>query len=303
MANALAGSEYIASMLASRQQSASSSSDASPPPPIVLVLCGPCGAGKSSTINGLLGHDDFVSRRSAVAVTAECRMATMESGGRRVCIVDTPGITDAERSQNDLIAEINRGVAAAVEEVGTECVIAVVMVCSIASRLDESVLAAFRSLGRVFGHQVFKHALLVFTHADLLSNTLEEYLLEVGPVVETFLAQVRGGTVAIVNPPADAAEARAQLIARAELIAGTPHSLQPPRPHRKVARRERQRALLECERSTRAAEREQQWGTVGGLFWSLASCVAPTFVQTYTSRADDHSDDGHELQERANEVV
>lgn len=145
--------------------------------PLVLILCGHCGVGKSSTANLLLGQKHFVAQRSAAAVTSECHQASTvaATGGREIIVIDTPGLTDPESSDVHVHSEIIRGVAAAADEY-REAQFAVVLMMSLAGRVDETVIESFKELKRTcFGHGMHAQSLVVWTHGDLLlSGAVEE---------------------------------------------------------------------------------------------------------------------------------
>ena len=252
-------------------------------PPLVLILCGQCGAGKSSTCNTLLGRDAFDARRSVAAVTMECRSEeTFASDGRRVVVLDTPGLTDPEVSQADLHQKIIDGVKA------MECArpgsrYAVILVASLAGRLDDGVLSAFSALGMVFGRNLYNHAVVLWTHGDLLSepaspslplpsaaeqvsppnsasgtvalststvrameSALASYLSEAGEAVTSWLSSIRGGSLVMSNQKHlhEPGVELERLASRAVDVSGSASQLAPPKPHRKQARRERQQAML-----------------------------------------------------------
>ena len=137
-------------------------------PPLVLILCGHCGVGKSSAANLLTAQQHFVTQRSAAAVTSECRAETTECGGREVHVIDTPGLSDPEVTNPQVHVEIIRGVAEAAAELpGAE--FAVLLVMSLASRVDDGVIEAFKALKRaVFGAGMWGQSCVLWTHGDLL---------------------------------------------------------------------------------------------------------------------------------------
>ncbi|XP_037396756.1 NLR family CARD domain-containing protein 3-like isoform X2 [Pygocentrus nattereri] len=64
-----------------------------------VVLLGNVGAGKSESGNTLLGSSRFLSVLSASAVTQQCEAQTVTLRGRRIMVVDTPGLA-AEMDSN-----------------------------------------------------------------------------------------------------------------------------------------------------------------------------------------------------------
>ena len=131
--------------------------------PLVLVLVGKTGVGKSTTANTLIGRDVFESRRAASAVTACCQSASTRTAGvgRAVHVLDTPGLSDPETPDEELWAEIIRGVASLAESCGAGARFALLLVLSCANRVDEDELRAFGSLGRCFGARLYEHSLIV----------------------------------------------------------------------------------------------------------------------------------------------
>ena len=234
--------------------------DADSAPPLVLILCGNCGAGKSSTANTLLGRHHFASQRSASAVTMECLSAEVNSDGRTIHLLDTPGLSDPESSEAVIHAQIIASVAA-MAEAHPDARFSVALVASLAGRLDETVLSAFSNLGLVFGRNLFDHATLVWTHGDLLLEEAQvapdqsdeaalqtayaTYLASAGETLSTWLSNIKGGSLVLSNrgDKASGGELR-RLVERAWAVSGRASQLAPPKPHRKVARRQRQQEML-----------------------------------------------------------
>ncbi|KAL7859041.1 hypothetical protein SRHO_G00141880 [Serrasalmus rhombeus] len=57
-----------------------------------VVLLGNVGAGKSESGNTLLGSSHFLSELSGSPVTQQCEAQTVTLGGKRIMVVDTPGL-------------------------------------------------------------------------------------------------------------------------------------------------------------------------------------------------------------------
>ena len=139
--------------------------------PLVLILCGHCGVGKSSAGNLLIGEHRFAAQRSAAAVTSECRREQTVIDGRELYVIDTPGLADPEVNDSAIHTEIIRGIAAAATDL-PDAEFAVALVMSLASRVDESVIDAFKELKRTtMGVGMYPQSLTLWTHGDLLSAT------------------------------------------------------------------------------------------------------------------------------------
>jgi hypothetical protein len=234
--------------------------------PLVLVLCGNCGAGKSSTANMLLGQQIFVSQRSAAAITMECQKAERimqgerrseggggegsdesgggegrgggggsddgDQGGGTLIVLDTPGLSDPEATQGEIHGKIIDAMAR-MAEAHPDARFAVGLVVSLAGRLDETALDAFYKLGLVFGRELYSHAVLIWTHGDLLleetaqdaaakgegagrdasvadmHGAFESYVAGAGESVSAFLQTIKGGSLVLSNRPNPARTASA----------------------------------------------------------------------------------------------
>lgn len=276
-------------------------------PPLVLVLVGKCGAGKSSTANTLLGQTRFESLRSAGSVTRRCQSAvTVAPCGREICILDTPGLGDAEVPVEQLHAEIVRGVAEVAEAYG-DAQFALLLVLGVAGRVGVDDLKAFGALGGVFGLSLYEHAMVTWTHGDLLRPSeggMDGYIQGAGDAVAAFLDDVKGGTITLTNrddglrdgaifddappgcrqdtdrlaravecAPAASKEALASVLRCVEGIATGHEKLCPPPKRRKLARRERQAARQAAEQ----AEKAQAAAAAGGSYWSPTAWIQWAF--------------------------
>lgn len=152
-------------------------------PTLVIILCGHCGVGKSSAANALLGRQQFLAQRAAGAVTSECcRASTIAANGREVVVIDTPGLTDPESSDVAVHTEIIRGFAAAAADFPNAHFM-VLLVMSLASRVDETVIESFKELKRVcFGIGMLSQSCVLWTHGDLLEITATTNALPSAPL-------------------------------------------------------------------------------------------------------------------------
>jgi predicted GTPase len=71
-----------------------------------LVILGKTGNGKSATANSLVGSKVFKSSANSAFVTENCEAIEFEAFGKKVLLVDTPGIGDLIREQDFILNEL-----------------------------------------------------------------------------------------------------------------------------------------------------------------------------------------------------
>lgn len=109
-------------------------------------------AGKSATVNTLVGRGAVESRRCAAAVTQRCRVAC----GEGVIVLDTPGLGDPSVDAASIVACV-RGAAKAIDDELASCSdaqparFAAFFVVSCAQRLGDCDVAALAALRFALG--------------------------------------------------------------------------------------------------------------------------------------------------------
>ncbi|XP_066579041.1 GTPase IMAP family member 8 [Amia ocellicauda] len=140
---------------------------------IRILLTGGLRAGKSSIGNTILGREAFPTREGKPdRETDRCDVRKGEVAGRRISIVDTPWF-----KRKNINKEVEKEMMVQLSSPGPHAVVILISLGLINDHFIYYISECQQYLRDLCGEAVFRHALILFTHADRLGGlTVEQYI-------------------------------------------------------------------------------------------------------------------------------
>ncbi|CAO2039228.1 unnamed protein product [Urochloa humidicola] len=179
---------------------------------ITIAAVGKIGNGKSATCNSIIGWDAFAEEYSYFRVTNTCQIkSTVFKDGRKINVIDTPGIRD----ENVTLTDSDISTCLNLANGGLS---AVLVVLAATNRFSTEEHEIIKTIKLILGDKVVEHMIVVFTNGDFVDESKFEKMMQKAPIELKELVDQNGRIVLFNNRTKDRALRDQQLEKLIDLV-------------------------------------------------------------------------------------
>uniref|UniRef100_A0A671QT07 AIG1-type G domain-containing protein n=1 Tax=Sinocyclocheilus anshuiensis TaxID=1608454 RepID=A0A671QT07_9TELE len=152
----------------------------------LIVLLGKSGDGKSSVGNTILKQQVFKSKASPESVTAECVSGDRKVHGKKISVIDPPGLFDTSLDEESIKFEIIRSVIESCP--GPDMFTIVLKV----ERYMGQEMEVVDKIVEYCGEDTFDHSVVLLTHGEQLEGQTIEEFVKMSPKLQELVDKCGG---------------------------------------------------------------------------------------------------------------